>query len=206
MRKISLIIFIGFITAGILTAQVKDTLIIPPPVPKLPKVFSPKNFLNIFKMNSGQEKEALKNLPDEARRMLEELKKTNPKSYYKILWKSKFRFFNFPKFKWFAALDSNEGNESEKINELELETEILGAEFKSAKEKKKEKIREKLLGKLSRLFDLKEEKRKRELNDLKNKISELKKSIEKRIKNKDLIIQRRLEELTGEEDYLKWDE
>jgi len=206
-KRIFLIIVFSIGGVTLLFAQKKDSLNNIPRIPTPPKAgkyFPAKVFSDWFKLSPKQEKEALKNLPDKISRMLEKLKKYDLASYYKILWKSKFKFWKFPFF--IDRKGVNGSDVSQQINELELETEILGAQFKIAKGKEKAKIKAKLLNKLSRLFDLKEETRKKELNELKEKIAQLKKSIEKRIKNKNLIIERRFEELTGEEDYLKWDE
>ena len=65
-------------------------------------------------------------------------------------------------------------------------------------------IKNKLRRNLLELFTLKEEDRKKEVEELKHKLAKLEKVLNVRMKNKDEIIKRRLEELIGEEDYLEW--
>ena len=58
---------------------------------------------------------------------------------------------------------------------------------------------------LNKLFVQKEERRKEEVEILQKELVELQKSLEVRQKNKNQIIERRIQELLEEDEYLDWD-
>ena len=93
---------------------------------------------------------------------------------------------------------------SKRINELDLQTEILGIQYVHANAQESTKIKKELQSKLEMLFDLKEKERRSEVEMLERELAELKASLEIRKNNKADIILRRLSELIGKDDYLEW--
>ncbi len=168
-----------------------------PPKPPVPdwSLFS--------KISKEREKKILQNYSKKLKQALKHLKQLNEKKYYEILSRRQFDYLMTP------PLLNNEEEKSEierekKINELEVLTETLGAEYQSSNKNEKQKIINELRRKLAELFELKETNRKYEVEKLKQKLEKLEKALIIRMKNKNEIIKRRLEELIGEEDYLDW--
>lgn len=94
---------------------------------------------------------------------------------------------------------------SKKLFELEEKAAGLAEEYKKESSlKQKEKIKGEIQGALNEAFDLKLTIEERKLNGLKDKLSELEKSLEKRKSNRDEIIGKHLEGLLQEEDSLRW--
>ncbi len=197
MKKLLSVIIASMFLSVCLQAQVE----IPEPPEIAETVFSG----NFFKVSKEEEAEYLKNLSPKLKKEMLELKQIDEKAYNKILWKTRFNYslsgLNL------GALFSNDkkaASKKKEMSELELYTQILGAKIKHAGSKDREAMSKQLRENLNRLFDLKQENRNKELGSLREKITELSKSIEKRQRNKNAIIQRRIEELTGESEYLKW--
>ncbi len=90
-----------------------------------------------------------------------------------------------------------------KIRELELRTERLALEYKKSK-KDKAKTKQELTKVLKQLFELKEEVKSTEVKNLEEELAKLKEALKIRSKNKDKIIDNRLEELIGAGEYLDW--
>ncbi len=132
---------------------------------------------------------------------LDKIKELNPEKYHKILRELKFKRWDLPRFHEFNEQQSKRNQE---ITELEVLTEVLGAKYEEETAAKKKEIKAELKEKLQRLFELKEKERESEVAELEKKIDELKKSMKTRKANKEKIINRRLEELIGEDEYLEW--
>ncbi len=161
--------------------------------------------LSFYKVSAEEEKKFLEKLSPETRNELLDLKKIDPKAYNKIIWKSRFNFeFNTFSVGSFFSKDKEEAKKAKEASEMEIYTQILGAKIQHANGSERDKLKKELRSKLDKLFEMKQAKRKKELEQLRDKISELSKSIDKRQMNKESIIQRRMEELTGESEYLKW--
>ena len=196
-RNIYLLEFIVFIFLGsILYSQELNKPKAPPP-PKLPDM----SFFS--KMSKEQEQKVLQKYSEQLQRSLKELKRLNEKKYYEILRKRQFDNLMIP-FSFTDDENKEQIEREKKINELEVLTETLGAKYQSSDKTEKQTIRNELRRKLSELFELKEVNRKKEVEKLKQKLKKLEKALTVRMKNKDEIIKRRLEELIGEEDYLDW--
>ena len=174
-------------------------------IPKPPKPPTPNapgwNFFS--KMSKEQEQKVLHKYSEQLQRSLKELKRLNEKKYYEILRKRQFDNLMIP-FPFMDDENKEQIEREKKINELEVITETLGAKYQSSDKTEKQTIRNELRRKLSELFELKEVNRKKEVEKLKQKLKKLEKALTVRMKNKDEIIKRRLEELIGEEDYLDW--
>ena len=81
----------------------------------------------------------------------------------------------------------------------------LGGQLREAKEQPdKERITGELRATLGQLFEAREALREREIKGLEGRIKELRELAKKRRGNKAEIIDRRIKELSGEFDYLKW--
>ncbi len=171
----------------------------------VPKPPDPINPLELFGMNEKDENKTLKNFSEKEIMLLKEIKEADKMKYYELLNRKRFRF-SFPEFIDAERLIRKNDEEREnKIIGLEIETEALAIQYKSASESQKEKIKSDLKSKLNILFDLKEEDRKNEVQDLEKRLKELKSALETRKRNKDEIVNRRIREITGENKYLKWD-
>ncbi|HHL73101.1 MAG TPA: hypothetical protein ENJ29_11385 [Bacteroidetes bacterium] len=93
-----------------------------------------------------------------------------------------------------------------KIHIMEAKTRMLGTRYrKSDDDAEKERLQADLKKILTELFDLREQDRGREVQRLEKELARLRQSLEKRRKNKERIIERRLAELTGMTDDLRWD-
>lgn len=93
---------------------------------------------------------------------------------------------------------------SPEIDRLQDEVKDLALQFKAAAtEAERQKAREEIRGKLSKLFDLREDQRRQDLQRMEKHVAELKQKLESRQSRKDQIIDRRLQQLTGAED-LAW--
>jgi len=169
----------------------------PPPPPNAP------DWSFFSKMSKEQEQKILQKYSEKLKQSLKVLKRLNEKKYYEILRKRQFDNLMIP-FPFNSEENKEQIEREKKINELEILTETLGAKYQSSNKAEKQTIKNKLRRKLEELFTLKEAARKKEVEELKHKLSKLEKALNLRMKNKDKIIKRRLEELIGEEDYLEW--
>ncbi len=94
---------------------------------------------------------------------------------------------------------------------LEMKTELLGERIQDLKEqdaaKNKaeiEKIGKDLKAELERLFDMKLKKEKEELKNLEGEVEKMKQHISQREKNKEKIIEKKLMDLSGDEENLEF--
>lgn len=87
----------------------------------------------------------------------------------------------------------------QRMRQLERETFDLAERVRRG-----EDVRRELFEKLAALFDLREEQRARELADLKRRVDELEKILQKRRENRTSIIEKRLREMTGEKSVDEW--
>ncbi|HOJ38194.1 MAG TPA: hypothetical protein PLP99_08255 [Ignavibacteriales bacterium] len=87
----------------------------------------------------------------------------------------------------------------------EIRSIILAGKYSVAEPSQKQKILAELELTLDTLFDLREEARREEVQELKARIKELENILAIRKNNKDKIIQKRLWELTEDKKYINWD-
>jgi len=88
---------------------------------------------------------------------------------------------------------------------LEYEVKKLSHACRRARGAEKTKLRSELSATVARLFDIREEKRKREVTQLEKKLLKLRNSLALRKTNKDLIVNNRIKQLLGEAGDLDWD-
>ena len=194
MKKLCLMLFI--LTASTVTVIGQNRI----SVPNAPRISA--DVPGILQMTEEEEKEYLKSLNPNLRADLEEIKKLDKERYYDLLRDAHFTRFDFP------FMDKSEKERMEvdrKITEYNISTELLALKYQSAKDSDKSKIKSDLIKKLGELFELKEQQRKIEVAQLQKELEELKKSLQVRKNNKDAIVMKRFNELTGMGDYLDWD-
>ncbi len=155
-----------------------------------------------FEMKEEDEKKLLKNLKKELQKNLEVIKRVNKEKYIDFLRESQFKNMKTPFIVKHEKLMHEREN---KIFEAEVEVAALAAKHQTAAANEKLRIKEQLKSELNKLFVLKEERRKQEVEALQKELGELKKSLEVRQRNKDKIIERRIQELLEEDQYLEWD-
>jgi len=91
------------------------------------------------------------------------------------------------------------------IRKLDSESHKLSKEYKLEKdETEKDKIEEKLRDILSELFDLREIEKKVEMERIEEKLTYLADEIKKRRENKDIIVENRYKQLTGQNRTYEW--
>lgn len=171
------------------------------PVVPVPEHFK-DNVQIFFQMSDEEEKEYLKSLTPSLRADLEEIKKLNKETYYDLLREAHFARFDFP------FVDKGEKERfdiDKKLIEYNISTELLGLKYQNAGESERSKFKVELMKKIGEMFDLKEQQRKMEVAQLQKELEELKKSLAVRKNNKDAIVLKRFNELTGVGDYLDWD-
>ena len=90
------------------------------------------------------------------------------------------------------------------VQQLELQTEALSIQFEHAKDSQKNGLISKLKTKLDELFEMKEKERALNIKLLEKELTQLKESLSVRQQHKKEIINRRLNELIGRDDYFDW--
>ena len=90
------------------------------------------------------------------------------------------------------------------VEQLEMQTESLIIQFEYAKDSEKNGLISKLKTKLDELFEMKEKERALNVQMLEKELTQLKESLSVRQQHKKEIINRRLNELIGRDDYFEW--
>ncbi|MBI9070839.1 MAG: hypothetical protein JEY94_04535 [Melioribacteraceae bacterium] len=189
-KKTLLLVFL--ITLIVFTkVNAQEELVPPPPPPSIT-------------FDEQEEQKYLAKFNAETRSNLEKIKTFNKDKYRYLLRDGYFRRMEPGSYFWKKA-DKQYFERQNKISELNIATEALAAEYHRANESKKTELRKKLKIELSKLFDLREAERKEELARLEQEMLELKTSLKVRTEKKDMILDRRIQSLLGEEDYLDWD-
>jgi hypothetical protein len=182
----------------LLLAQEKPS----PPVPPEPDDIDVGVYKRFFEFSEQEEQKLLQELNKELKDHLTELKKYDKEEYFELLRESQYRNMRYP----FATKKEKEMLQREKkIFELEVATRSLSAKYNSDKSADKSKLKSQLTTTISELFDLKELNRQSQVKELERELTNLKKELEIRSRNKDEIIRRRVQELLGEDDFLDWD-
>ncbi|MCW8850431.1 MAG: hypothetical protein OQJ81_10675 [Melioribacteraceae bacterium] len=153
-------------------------------------------------MSEEDEKELLKNINKELKIELEVIKNVNKEKYFELLRESQYKNMKIP---FMVKREKAMWEREQKIFEAEVKAEALAAKYSKAKQAEREIIKRDLKEELKTLFDKKEERRREEVMELENQLQELRKSLEVRQKNKNQIIERRIQELLEEDEYLEWD-
>jgi hypothetical protein len=194
------------LTAIIFCAQIfySQTDVYKPRVPPEPiEVDIPDiDFHPFLKMSEKDEKELLKNMKEEIKRELAEIKKVNKEKYYDFLRESQYKNIKSP---FMVKREKVMYERENKIFEAEVKAEAIAAKYINARDAERKKLRHDLRAELNTLFEEKEQRRKDEVEELEKQLQELKKSLSIRLKNKEEIINRRIQELLDEDEYLDWD-
>ena len=106
--------------------------------------------------------------------------------------------------KSFFYLNKTATEKKNKMHNLEMETKLLGISYKNSSAQRKIEIKNELNDKLNEAFELKADILYSDIKELEKRLAELKKKLDERSKNKEQIIMRRFEELTGNNKYLEW--
>jgi len=190
MKTIIAIIFGLTLVTNTILAQTDDY------VPKVPRNF-------IGGVGDQEEQEVLKNLPPELKDELLKVKELNSEQYKALL--SEILYNGYDVYAGFMESYEREQYETQKqIQQLELFTVSLGFRYEYANDSDKQKIISDLKSRLNQLFDMKEKARSLQVGMLEKELAQLKESLKVRKKNKNEIINRRLNELIGKGNYLDW--
>lgn len=167
---------------------------------ELPRRYEPSIVYKNYKISKKHEENILMTLPPETKSKMLEIKKLDEVKYYRLL--DQFNFGNSPDlYKQRSSITKKNFNK-EKL--LEIDVQLLALKYKNADTASKFKIKEDLTAMLSDLFDIREAKKREEIKRLENRLEKLNESLEAREINKDIIIERRIQELFGNSDYLEW--
>lgn len=182
-----------------LSAQEKPIAPVPPEDPNFDFQFDFQNFNTI---SEEEEQDLLKNVKEDLKKELKQIKNFNKNRYFDLLRQSQFKNLAFP---FIGKRDKEVQDRENKIFELEVKTEALASKYNTVNKNEKEKIKNELKQQLSDLFVQKEEVRKQEVAQLEQELKELKQSLQVRMQNKNEIINRRMQELLNEDEYLDWE-
>ena len=194
MKRVSIVIALFVLISQVILAQEKIK------VPEAPKFNF--EFHEFFKLSEEDETELLKNISKDLKKELEIIKNVNKEKYIELLRQSQYKNMAVP---FMEKREKETWEREQKIFEAEIKAEALAAKYSKARQAEKENIKRDLKEELKTLFDKKEERRREEVSELEIQLQELKKSLEVRQKNKNQIIERRIQELLEEDEYLEWD-
>jgi len=171
---------------------------------ELPELPEAPAILSTYGEDISKEDEAkiLGSLPADVKADLLKVKELDEEEYRDLLFSASHIGYEYHVYS--SKFEKEMVENSKKINELDLQTEILGVQYMHANAQERTKIKKELQSKLEILFDLKEKERSNEVQMLERELAELKSSLEVRKRNKADIILRRLSELIGKDDYLEW--
>ena len=156
-------------------------------------------------LSAEQEKEAIEFLKQDSPEIaagLDELKKSSPETYSRQVRSAYYDKRELDRLK----LRHPERYESARQEKgLDRQSRFLARRYPRAKtEAEKELIRTELATVLDQAFDLREARRNETIERLERELAELRQTSEKRQQNKSQIVTRRIEELLGRDDDLRW--
>ena len=144
------------------------------------------------------------NRPEEFER-LTRLKEKSPSDYWRVLGRLGRRIRGRRFLEDLKEDDPERYEKVVRIKELERESRQLARKYREINDpEEKETIRTNLNNLLSEIFDLRQEERETETKRLERELKRLREKIIRRWENKEAIVNRRLKEMTGEADYLRW--
>jgi hypothetical protein len=171
--------------------------------PKPPKPFLEPTYTAFgHDISKEDEAEILAKLPADVKADLLKVKELDEEEYRNLLFSASHLGYEYHVYR--SKFEKEMVENSKRINELDLQTEILGIQYLHANAQERTNIKKELQSKLEMLFDLKEKERRSEVAMLEFELAELKASLEVRQSNKADIILRRLSELIGRDDYFEW--
>lgn len=206
MKKLIMLVLAAAFLAGPSIMAQKE-----PPAPQAPekgrKEKREKSFNFEFKMSAEEEQKMMESFSEETKKALEFIKGSDNRAYERVLRKAQYKKFammdmHFPKHDNGAFEQKMETRR--KMMELEIQSQALGIQYEKADAAQKAKFKSDLQAKLSQLFDMKEAEQKEEVQNLEKRVAELKEKLDVRQKNKSQIIERKMQDYLGEEDYLEW--
>jgi hypothetical protein len=170
----------------------------------LPEPPKPPIIMSTYGHDISEEDEAkiLAKLPADVKADLLKVKELDEEEYKNLLFSASHLGHEY--YVYSSQFEKAMVENSKRISELDLQTEILGIQYMHANAQERTSIKKELQSKLEMLFDLKEKERKSEVEMLERELAELKASLEVRKNNKADIILRRLSELIGKDDYFEW--
>lgn len=145
----------------------------------------------------------LKEVEPQTMRLLEQLKKEGRMDEYERVCREAWgRFQHMRELK---RHNPEEFQRLVRINQMEAGAWELAEKIRRAQGgEEKTRLREELKAALEKLFELREEQRKREVEELQRRLEELKAQLEKRRQNKAAIVEKRLKQMLGESDDMDW--
>ncbi|RLD17464.1 MAG: hypothetical protein DRI33_05030 [Caldiserica bacterium] len=171
-------------------------------IPKTPEPPLEPTLFYGHDISKEDETKILAKLPEDVKADLLKVKELDEEEYRNLLFSASHLGYEY--YLYDTKFEKEMVETSKRINELDLQTEILGIQYFHADAQERTKIKKELQSKLEMLFDLKEKERRSEVEMLERELAELKASLEVRKRNKADIILRRLSELIGKDDYLDW--
>ena len=157
-------------------------------------------------MLSEEDKEELseffKQIYPDIRVELKEMESTNPAAYDKKMQRL-YREYIF--LKRIEREEPERFSEAIELRKLSEEVNSIAEKYKKTQsESEKNGLKIQLNGTLSKLFDLRENERALEIDRIKERLSQLQQEMDERQKNKEQIIQKRLNELIGKDYLYDW--
>jgi HPt (histidine-containing phosphotransfer) domain-containing protein len=189
MKNFNLVLTFLFLTFTLLPAQEVRFV---PPIPPEP----------YFEINEKTEQEYLNNVGAELKLKLQAIKEYDKAEYYNLLNELQYSKMEHH---FFSSREKDFNELEQQIVAFEIESKSLLAKMKKSEATQKPKLKLELKDSISKLFDLKEKRRSIEIERLEERLNELNKKLKIRNKNKAEIINRRMLDLLGEDDYLEWD-
>lgn len=133
---------------------------------------------------------------------IQEIKGINPQVYKRVIFEGvhHWRHMMMVKSKDPAAyaLMKKEMDYNKKLHSL------MKQYKESQNESQKKQLKSQISEVVTQLFDVRTENRSKEISHLEEQVNQLKKMMEKRKANKKLIVDRKIQEITGEMDGLQW--
>ena len=189
----------------ILLTFASANIIYPQDDPKLQKEKFPPEYWKSQQLTGENEEKILNALQPKVKEDLLKVKSIDKDKYYELLSESPNLYFESGWEFFLDPLEKKMFDKQQKIEQVEMHTEALGFLYQNSKSNEQQKIKTQLKNELEQLFDLKEEQRRLDVEMLEFQLQELKTSLDARKKNKNEIINRRLNELIGMDEYLDWD-
>jgi len=149
------------------------------------------------------EEESLSKLSADLRDDLLKVKKVDLEQYGELLHEAAHAQYD-DHFRYMDEFEKERYETEILVQHLELQTEALSIQFEHAKDNQKNGLISKLKTKLDELFEMKEKERALNVEMLEKELTQLKESLSVRQQHKKEIINRRLNELIGRDDYFEW--
>ncbi len=133
---------------------------------------------------------------------LEQFRERNPHDYMRTLQES---YFEMKRVQEMQKSNPEAFEEMKKERGLEMQSFQLGEQIRKSEDAaEKDKLKADLKPVLEQLFDVREKHKDQEIARLEEDLKRLKEQVEKRRKNKESVVERRLRELSGEQPDDDW--